>query len=130
MVPSSVAKRNLDAHPCTWNSFDPFHTTPVGEPGPFSPAVGINTFKACCSFPWPSYKVDQPELLSATHQGEPAAWTNPQALTSNGSSLRACLTWFEDRFVSLYCAMAALETNIRANTSVCGSIMRRCMGNL
>src|SRR5271169_5317217 len=100
MVPSSVANRKKVDHPPSWNSDVPFHTIPVGEPGPFSPvgesgpfpAVGINTFSPAFRFPWLSYKVDHPDLLSLTHHGEPGACTSPQAFTSNGSSWCAALT--------------------------------------
>src|SRR5229473_4818133 len=60
MVPSRVAKRKIEAHPCTWNSFEPFHTIPVGEPAPEPLAEGISTSKGIL-LPPPVYSVDQPE---------------------------------------------------------------------
>jgi len=85
MVPSSVAKRNTEAHPFTLNSLEPLgsevtlKTIPVGEPGPLSPfgesgpfpAVGIDTLRPVIGFPAPSYSVDQPQLLSLIHHGVP-----------------------------------------------------------
>src|SRR4029077_16017869 len=50
MVPSRVANRKIDAHPCTWNSVasgEPLNTTPVGDPGPAPFAVGISTSRPC-----------------------------------------------------------------------------------
>src|ERR1035438_5338179 len=43
IVPSSVANRKIEAHPCTWNSCDPLYTIPVGEPAPCPLAGGTVT---------------------------------------------------------------------------------------
>src|SRR3984885_10818882 len=109
MVPSNVANRKIDGHPWTWNSLvvDAFQTMPVGKPGPFAPvgesgpfpAVGINTLSPCAT-PAALYRVDHPELLSLTHQGEPGACTSLHPFTRRGLLCRAALIWFEFRFVS------------------------------
>src|SRR5580704_1654366 len=109
MVPSSVANKKIAGHPWTWNSLvvDALQTMPVGKPGPLAPvgesgpfpAVGINTLSPCAA-PAALKRVDHPELLSLTHQGEPGACTSPHAFTSSGSVWPAALTWFELRFVS------------------------------
>src|ERR1700722_8773641 len=56
IVPSSVANKNADGDPPTGNSpvVELLITIPVGDPGPFSPAVGISTFSCCTGFPAPS----------------------------------------------------------------------------
>src|SRR6476659_2205180 len=46
MVPSRVANRKIDAHPCTWNSVgsgELLNTMPVGEPGPALFSDGTST---------------------------------------------------------------------------------------
>src|ERR1700690_2839148 len=75
--PSSAANKNTVCFPRSSNSDDALNTIPVGDPGPFSPAVGINTFRTGFKLPAPSYKVDHPELLSLTHQGVPGPCTSP-----------------------------------------------------
>src|SRR5580698_3653198 len=43
IVPSSVANRNSAGAPLILKLGDPLKAVPVGEPGPSSPFVGINT---------------------------------------------------------------------------------------
>src|ERR1700729_310348 len=51
IVPSKVANRKTAGDPLILKSDDPLKTVPVGEPGPSSPFVGINTSRATL-VPW------------------------------------------------------------------------------
>src|SRR5580704_1184785 len=91
MVPSSVAKMKMAAVPGVPGTRRksvglPLKTTPVGAdcvPGA-KPGGGTVTTSAL-GFPLPSYRVEVPELLFATHQGLPDDRVRPHGFFKLGS---------------------------------------------
>src|SRR3989441_5849643 len=86
IVPSSVAKMKR-AGPCavplaTTNPAPPLKTVPVG-------ALGTDTVSGTLAPVLPLYSVERSVPLSATHHGEVALATSPQALTRAGSTRSA-----------------------------------------
>src|SRR5580704_6247186 len=88
IVPSSVAKMKMAALPGARRKSVglPLKTTPVGAdcvPGA-KPGGGTVTTSAL-GFPLPSYRVEVPELLFATHQGLPDDRVRPHGFFKLGS---------------------------------------------
>jgi hypothetical protein len=77
---------NLAGDPDNRKSEVPLKTAPVGADGELCPlGTGIVTTRLCF-VPAPSYRVDTPVPLSATHQKLVGLRVRPHELTSCGSS--------------------------------------------
>src|SRR6516164_6046884 len=109
IVPSSVAKMKNDLPDMEpWEitkSFVALNTMPVGVPPVGAPGAGIVTTrgeptgKAC---PFALYRVDTPDPLSETQNGEVELETRPQGLTRLGSVKRATPAMSETKFTRVY----------------------------